>query len=249
MKSHRRAAFFIGLVVVLVETVIIYDLWFAGSWLSPSVLSVAKTVAFVLIFIGSLVAEMQELAPRTGRLLLACILILGVYQGIVNATVNFYGAEIPAAASAFFIPFGLDAGQVKFWYAISDAAVRTLTGIIMWLVTGLVWKGVAYGEAEVPDVEQALGELAEVLASEYSKWTNKDECLAQIVQYVKDHDLDREGIERTTIFPAVWHGRTKEHSSSTKYKYVTELIEAEELVEVEGNGKKVTFAKDLSAYF
>lgn len=85
--------------------------------------------------------------------------------------------------------------------------------------------------------------------SEYSRWRTKDECLTQVVQYVKDHDPERGGVERKEIFDVVWNGRTDEHSPSTKYAYITELIESGRLVEANGNGKRVTWAvEDLSGF-
>lgn len=143
LKPYQQVAAIVAIIVALADVVIVYDLWLAGSWLSSPLLAATKTAAFVLIFIGSLIAEMQELRRSTRWLLFGCVLILGIYQAVVNMVVNFYGAVVPPAASAFFETFNMSASQVKFWYATTDASVRTLVVIIMWLVTGIIWRGAA----------------------------------------------------------------------------------------------------------
>jgi hypothetical protein len=98
LKSYQKAALAIAVIVALADTVIVYDLWLAGSWMSTPFLSAAKTAAFVLLFVGSLIAEMQELSRAVRLLLLAGVVILGGYQALVNVVVNYHAASIPVSA-------------------------------------------------------------------------------------------------------------------------------------------------------
>jgi len=175
LRSHKRAALAIAVIVALADTVIVYDLWLAGSWLTLPGLSVAKTAAFVILFIGSLVAEMQELQKRTRFLLFAGVVILGAYQAAINIVANYHGANIPPETVALFEPH-LNAMQVRVWYAIVDGLVRTTVVIIMWLVTGLVWRGLATSE------QVSSEQLAEVNAENTELLTQVSELSSQLKQ-------------------------------------------------------------------
>lgn len=158
-QGYQKAALVVAVIVALADAVIVYDLHLSGAWLSPSWLSWLKTTAFVLLFIGSLIAEMQDITRPVRLLLLAAVVLLGAYQAAVNVVVNYHAASIPASAVAFFAP-RLDAVQVKLWYSVADGFVRTAVVVIMWLVTGLVWRGMATGDsataAEVAELQGAL---------------------------------------------------------------------------------------------
>ena len=177
MKSHqnRWAAAIVAVIVILAEIVIVYELQLAGSWLVPGWLSSLKTVAFILLFVGSLIGEVQPLAPRVRWLLFAAVVILSAYQAVINAWVNFYGADIPQAALVFFADWFTPA-QIAWWFAVVDGMVRTVVVVIMWLVTGLVWRGVAVreddGNAAQADVEALRASLAaaQVAAQGAGSW-------------------------------------------------------------------------------
>lgn len=179
LKSYQKAALVIAVIVALADTVIVYDLWLAGSWMSTPFLSAAKTAAFVLLFVGSLIAEMQELSRAVRLLLLAGVIILGGYQALVNVVVNFHAASIPPSAMEFFTGW-LTAGQVKFWAAVADGVVRSTIVIIMWLVTGLVWRGAATGD-EAPTLPREIEFLNELSRSQIGAMLNRSGMASQPV--------------------------------------------------------------------
>lgn len=154
IQGHQWAALAIAVIVGLAEGVIVYELQLSGGWLVPDWLAWLKTIAFMLIFVSSLIAEMQNLAPRVRWLLIATVVILGLYQAFTNAWGNYYGANIPPQAVAFFNG-ALSPEQVRRGFAIVDALTRTAVVVLMWLVTGLVWRGVAVSVevATAPQVE------------------------------------------------------------------------------------------------
>lgn len=162
MNASKKVSLVIASIVSLSEIVIVYELWYSGTWLlAPNVswISWLKTGSFMLLFIGSLIAEMQPLSDKTHRLLLGAVLLLGLYQFCVNVVVNYTDAKLPVGASDFFTGW-LTALQVKFAYATFDAFVRSAVVVIMWLVTGLVWRGVAVvvtdAMAELKNANEAL---------------------------------------------------------------------------------------------
>jgi len=164
LRSHKRAALAIAVIVALADTVIVYDMWLAGTWLTNGWLSGFKTAAFVILFIGSLIAEMQELQKRTRWLLFAGVVLLGSYQATVNVVANYHGANVPTEVLALFTPH-LSTMQVQIWYAVIDGLVRTTVVIIMWLVTGLVWRGLATSDSvSGEEVASLQAELASVQA-------------------------------------------------------------------------------------
>lgn len=163
LESHQVAAIVIAVIVALADAVIVYDLHLSGAWLSPSWLSWLKTAAFVLLFIGSLIAEMQQLRFWTRVLLFVAVLLLGAYQASVNVVVNYHAAQIPQSAVAFFETLKLTPLQVTFWYAIVDGMVRTTVVVLMWLVCGLTWRGIATDRADASDALTELQAEAEQL--------------------------------------------------------------------------------------
>jgi len=138
--THRRAALVIAVIVALAEAVVVYDLWLAGTWLTLSALSVAKTAAFVMLFIGSLIAEMQPIARRVRWLLFGVVLLLGSYQAGINIVVNYAGADVPQVVTRF-VEGWISADATVRWYAVIDGAVRSIVVVLMWAVVGLVWRG------------------------------------------------------------------------------------------------------------
>lgn len=160
IQNHQWAALAIAAIVALAEGVIVYELQLSGAWLVPDWLAWLKTIAFMLLFVGSLIAEMQQLAPRVRWLLIATVVILGLYQAFTNAWGNYFGANIPTSAVAFFNGLLTDE-QVRRGFAIVDALTRTAVVVLMWLVTGLVWKGAAI-HAEAATAPQA--DIAELQA-------------------------------------------------------------------------------------
>ena len=155
LPGHRKAALAIAVITALAEVVIVYDLYTSGTWLAPGALSAAKTTAFVLLFIGSLIAEMQPLSRPLRGLLFVAVVALGLYQIQVNILVNYHHAQLPPSITAFFtyVMASTSEADTRFWAAIADGTVRTFVVIIMWLVTGLVWRGDALAKAEQQPAE------------------------------------------------------------------------------------------------
>lgn len=145
LPGHRKAALAIAVITALAEVVIVYDLYTSGTWLAPGALSAAKTTAFVLLFIGSLIAEMQPLSRSLRGLLFVAVVALSLYQIQVNILVNYHHAQLPPSITAFFtyVMASTSEADTHFWAAVADGTVRTFVVIIMWLVTGLVWRGEA----------------------------------------------------------------------------------------------------------
>jgi len=76
---------------------------------------------------------------------------------------------VPAQALAFFAEW-LTPAQVVWWFAVTDGLVRTAVVVIMWLVTGMVWRGVATMQvasagnaAEIARMQQDLTEAHEAV--------------------------------------------------------------------------------------
>lgn len=178
LKGHQKAAIVIAVIVALADTVIVYDLYVSGAWLSPSLLSCFKTAALVLIFIGSLVAEMQPLSRRARALLLVAVLVLGCYQIAVNVVVNFHSANVPAQAAVFFADW-LTPDAVTWWYAVVDGTVRTAIVILMWLVTGLTWRGAATATAADAGEVLAMEQRCATLESERDAAADARDTLVQ----------------------------------------------------------------------
>lgn len=178
MNSHQKIALVIAVIISLAEVVIVYELWIAGMWIVSGNngwwLSAAKTAAFVLLFVGSLLAEMQSLSSRTRWLLLAAVMLLGGYQAATNIVVNYSSAIIPQSAVEFFQPT-LTPMQTKFAIAIADGAVRSIVVVIMWMVTGLVWRGVAtVQKVDNSELQSKIDELQranEELSSHCQVWS------------------------------------------------------------------------------
>lgn len=194
LQSHHKAALAIAVIVALADTVIVYDLWLAGSWLTNPLLSAFKTAAFIILFIGALIAEMQDLQKGTRLLLFGGVLILGTYQAGVNVVANYHGATIPQSAVEFFSPLA-NPMQVKFWYSLVDGIVRTTVVIIMWLVTGLVWRGLATGDsassAELAETQEQLGIVKDrfvKLQSDYNHVQAERDHLQSVAQSVQFFD-------------------------------------------------------------
>lgn len=177
LKSYQKASLVIAAIVALADMVIVYDLWLAGSWMSTPFLSGAKTAAFVLLFVGSLIAEMQTLSRSVRVLLLAGVIILGGYQAMVNVVVNYHAMVVPASAAAFFDGW-LTPAQVAFWAAVADGAVRSTVVVIMWLVTGLVWRGAATGD-ERPILPKEIEFLNEFSRSQIGAMLNRSGLASQ----------------------------------------------------------------------
>lgn len=177
LKSYQWAALLIAVIVALADTVVVYDLWLAGSWMADPFLSGAKTAAFVLLFVGSLIAEMQDLVKPVRLLLLVGVIILGAYQALVNIVVNYHSAHIPVEAAAFFEGW-LTLDQVRFWAAVADGVVRSTIVVIMWLVTGLVWRGVATGD-EAPALPQEIEFLNGLSRSQLGAVINRSGMASQ----------------------------------------------------------------------
>lgn len=161
LPGQRKAALVIAVITALAEIVIVYDLYASGVWLAPGPLAAAKTAAFVILFIGSLIAEMQPLRRPVRGLLFGAVVILGLYQAQVNVLVNYHHAELPATVPQFFIyilPAATPA-DTRFWAAVADGTVRTVVVVIMWLTTGLVWRGEALevGEAAAQTRRRSRG--------------------------------------------------------------------------------------------
>lgn len=148
MKDKNKiVALVVAYIISLAEVVIIYELWLAGTWLLDNAaygkeISAAKTASFILLFIGSLIAEMQRLNKSTKRLLLVVVLLLGAYQTFINFVVNYDNANIPPNIVALFAPV-MSLIWVKVCFAGLDAITRSCVVVLMWLVTGQVWLGVA----------------------------------------------------------------------------------------------------------
>jgi hypothetical protein len=179
MKSYQKAALAIAVIVALADSVIVYDLWLAGSWWSTPLLSGAKTAAFVLLFVGSLIAEMQHVSRSVRWLLLASVVLLGSYQAMVNVVVNYHAAVIPATAAEFFQGW-LTPAQVKWWSAVADGVVRSTIVVLMWLVTGLVWRGAATGD-EAPALPSEIEFMRELSRSQIGAMINRAGMASQPV--------------------------------------------------------------------
>jgi hypothetical protein len=161
MNKNKWSALVVALIISLAEVVIIYELWLAGTWLLDNAsygpyISGAKTASFILLFIGSLIAEMQRLNKSTKRLLFSVVVLLGLYQTFINFVVNYDNANLPQNIVALFAPV-MTLTQSKIAFAASDAIIRSSVVVLMWLVTGQVWLGVASMIAD--DTRAAIDKL------------------------------------------------------------------------------------------
>lgn len=139
--TNRKAAIALAIIVALADFVIIYDQWLVGKWFTLDFLSGAKTAAFILLFVGSLIAEVQPLTRSVRWLLFAGVVLLCSYQAAINVIVNYEGAIIPPRVVLFFAWLNATNASVAWWAAVLDGVIRTAVVVIMWLVTGMVWKG------------------------------------------------------------------------------------------------------------
>ncbi|MFQ5613214.1 MAG: hypothetical protein ACE5H9_13885 [Anaerolineae bacterium] len=229
LPGYRRAAMAIAIITALAEIVIVYDLYQSGLWLAPSALSGAKTAAFVILFIGSLIAEMQDLRRPIRLLLFVAVVALGLYQIQVNILVNFDHANLPESVTTFFAyRFSpTTPADARWWAAVVDGVVRTFVVIIMWLVTGLVWRGEARpasqrGETEVPGStsdepapalsEHQLGQIWEMVAVYKAKPTA---TLPDVVQ--EANTINSVSTARRVRTLAVEHGYLTRGSGGRSY--------------------------------